>query len=528
MFNCYAINFYVATNGNNSNTGTLLSPYATIDYVVNNKMNPGDVLLVRGGVYKFSTYLRKSGTATALITIKNYPGELPELNGWSSNGQMSTGNGFGNDNGAYLSNIKIEGFYITGFYRGIGFNWCNECNASLSNSNQTQNNAGNNRGNNIQIVYNVVDGCGQNGISVNFTSNVIVQRNVVSRTGYEKNSGSWSSGISLLGVSGNNRVDANVSFHHIDVSGNNTDGNGIIIDLSYDGINGNANTQVSNNICFNNGGAGISVTRSSKVTVLNNSTYNDVQTLGAFWGELTVSTLGAYTNLNNIKLINNIFYPKNGGKSIGVDGRYPQYIALNTNNLIGGGILQYKNASTRDFSLKTSQSTAIDKGNDNYNYVTNDNGFKLSDILVAGIDPGSPSWYTHKPNVAFIKSKGGLSGCFVTHARKQLAKTDIGAIESPVTETTLDNDSFEIDPSLETKVLLSPNPFENEFKMKINKKIIATDIFIYDILGNPQQFRLENTNDNSYSVSASNLANGIYFLKLKNEDKQIVLKIIKK
>jgi hypothetical protein len=529
IFNCYATNFYVSTNGNNSNTGTFLLPFATIDYAVNNKMSPGDVLFVRGGVYKFSTYLSKSGSTNALITVKNYTGEMPELNGWSTTGTMSTGNGFGNANGVFLSNIRIEGFYITGFYRGIGFNWCDPCNSSLSNGNQTQNNPSNSKGTNIQVVYNVVDGCGQNGISVNFTSNLVIERNVVSRTGYEIASTSWSSGISLLGISGYNRVDSNVSFHHIDVSSNNTDGNGIIIDLSYDGINNDANTQVTNNICFNNGGSGIQVTRSSKVTAVNNSTYNNVQKLSSFWGEFTVAGTNAY-HPNNIQLVNNILYPKSGGNSIGIDGNFPNQISANVNNLLGlTGEIQYKNAQARDFSLKTAQSTAIDKGNDNYTFLTNDNGYALTDILVAGVDAGSPSWYTHRPNVAFIKSKGGLSGCFVTHARKQLVKTDIGAIESPINDTSLTDDSFQIDPNSErTKITILPNPFENVFNIQINKKIIASDVSIYNILGKSQQFTLENNDDNSYRVNTSNLASGVYFLKIKTEDKQRTLKIVKK
>jgi parallel beta-helix repeat protein len=435
-----AATYYVAPNGNNGNTGTLQSPFATIDYAVNNKLSPGDILLVRGGLYKTTgVYLTKSGTATALITIKNYPGELPEINGWDATGtNMNSGNGFGNGSysngaGANLSHIRIEGFYITGFYSGIGINWCQSCNDELVKATQT-NNGGYLQGTNIQIAYNIVDGCGRNGISVFFSSNVVIERNVVSRTGYVAASGSWSSGINLLGASGYNRIDSNVSFHNVDVSSYNTDGNGIIVDLSYDGIANNANTQVTNNICFNNGGAGIAITRSSKVTVLNNSTYNNVQKLPPFWGELTISSTAAYRENSN-QIVNNILYPKTGGNSIGIDGNYLNQISVDANNLKGTGVLQYKNAVTRDFSLKTSQSTAIDKGNAGYSFLTNDFGYVLTDILTAGAATGSFPWYTHYPNITYIKSKGGLGGCYVSHARKQLTAVDIGAIESAAPAT---------------------------------------------------------------------------------------------
>jgi parallel beta-helix repeat protein len=524
-FQSFAASYYVATNGSNANSGNLEKPFATIEYAVNSKMSPGDVLFVRGGVYKFNTYLSKSGTSNAMITIKNYPGELPEINGWN-NGNLNTGNGFGNGMGAYLSHIRIEGFYVTGFYRGIGINWCTPCNTELSKYDQTRN-AGYVQGTNIQIAYNVVDGCGQNGISVFFSSNVVIERNVVSRTGFETASGSWSSGINMLGASGYNRIDANVSFHHVDVSGHNTDGNGIIVDLSYDGINNNANTQVTNNICFNNGGSGIQITRSSKVTVLNNTTYNNVQTLPSFWGEFTISSTPAYRTNSN-QLVNTILFPKQGGKSIGIDGNFPNQISVDANNL-KAGVIQYKNAGARDFSLKTDQSTAINKGNAGYSFLSNDNGYILTDILTAGTAPGSFSWYTHYPNIAYIKSRGGLGGCFVTHPRRQLAVTDIGAIESPEAASVVLGIESEVKELTLEKlaIVISPNPFSNEFNFKSNQKISPSDIVLYDVLGKSQHITLENRADNSYKVNTAHLAKGVYVLKLKTDNEHKTIKIIK-
>jgi Secretion system C-terminal sorting domain len=525
VFQAHATNYYVAVNGSNSNAGSLQNPFATIEYAVNSKMNPGDVLFVRGGIYKFNTYLSKSGTPSAMITIKNYPGELPEINGWN-NGIMNTGNGFGNGSGANLSHIRIEGFHVTGFYRGIGINWCTPCNTELSRYDQTRNN-GYLQGTNIQIAYNVVDGCGQNGISVFFSSNVVIERNLVSRTGFEVASGSWSSGINLLGASGYNRIDSNVSFHHVDVSGNNTDGNGIIVDLSYDGINNNANTQVTNNISFNNGGSGIQITRSSKVTVLNNSTYNNVQTLPSFWGEFTISSTPAYRTNGN-QIVNTILFPKSGGKSIGIDGNFPNQISVDANNL-KGGVIQYKNAGIRDFSLKTAQSTAINKGNSGYSFLTNDNGYILTNIVTAGASPGSFSWYTHYPNIGYIKSRGGLGGCFVAHPRRQLSITDIGAIESAVPSTAkLSNDNISKTVSSDkSNFTIYPNPFKNEFNFKSNVKIQSSNISLHNILGQSEQFKIESINDNNYRINTTNLASGVYFFKINTTDESKTLKIIK-
>ncbi len=72
---------YVATNGNDNNAGTLSSPYATLSHAVNNSQ-PGDVIVMRGGVYLHDDTIRInniSGTASKPITVFAYPGEQPIL-----------------------------------------------------------------------------------------------------------------------------------------------------------------------------------------------------------------------------------------------------------------------------------------------------------------------------------------------------------------------------------------------------------------------------------------------------------------
>ena len=65
--------YYVATNGSDSNAGTLAAPLATIQKAVS-LVSAGGTIAVRGGTYALSTNITisKSGTSSAPITLTNY------------------------------------------------------------------------------------------------------------------------------------------------------------------------------------------------------------------------------------------------------------------------------------------------------------------------------------------------------------------------------------------------------------------------------------------------------------------------
>ena len=70
--NCYAqaASWYVATNGNDNNAGTLASPFKTLTAAIE-AANPGDDILLRGGNYQSNEIrINKSD-----LHIKSYPGE---------------------------------------------------------------------------------------------------------------------------------------------------------------------------------------------------------------------------------------------------------------------------------------------------------------------------------------------------------------------------------------------------------------------------------------------------------------------
>ncbi|WP_157208985.1 T9SS type A sorting domain-containing protein [Mariniflexile maritimum] len=83
----FAQNVYVATNGNDTNNGTIGSPFKTFSKAIST-MSAGDVCIIRGGIYEEELLVNKSGTAGNYLTFKAATGEVVEIratsqiNGW--------------------------------------------------------------------------------------------------------------------------------------------------------------------------------------------------------------------------------------------------------------------------------------------------------------------------------------------------------------------------------------------------------------------------------------------------------------
>ena len=80
LFYAHAINYYVASNGLDTNNGTLSLPFLSIQHG-SNQLNPGDTLFVREGTYFEKIYLNTSGTIGSPITITNYQNEEAIIDG---------------------------------------------------------------------------------------------------------------------------------------------------------------------------------------------------------------------------------------------------------------------------------------------------------------------------------------------------------------------------------------------------------------------------------------------------------------
>ena len=72
--------YYVSPLGNDSSTGTLEQPFATVQHGLN-QLLAGDTLILRAGNYHESVTVARSGTASAPITLADYPGETATLIG---------------------------------------------------------------------------------------------------------------------------------------------------------------------------------------------------------------------------------------------------------------------------------------------------------------------------------------------------------------------------------------------------------------------------------------------------------------
>ena len=107
----WAATYYVDVNGNNANPGSAAQPWRTLQYAAD-RVAAGDTIIVKAGAYA-GFRIGKTGTASALITIKADAGARPLLNALSAaNRHQSIIEIESFD--ATLSYIVIEGFEITG------------------------------------------------------------------------------------------------------------------------------------------------------------------------------------------------------------------------------------------------------------------------------------------------------------------------------------------------------------------------------------------------------------------------------
>jgi hypothetical protein len=90
----YPVIYYVASDGKDSNPGTLDYPFRTLNFAIS-AAKPGDTIFVRGGVYFCSGIISidKSGQAGEPIRLRAYPGENPvfDFSATKGNGFLITG-----------------------------------------------------------------------------------------------------------------------------------------------------------------------------------------------------------------------------------------------------------------------------------------------------------------------------------------------------------------------------------------------------------------------------------------------------
>lgn len=105
-------NYYIAPTGSDSGAGTLASPWKTIKYG-SAKLTAGKTLCARGGTYygQAGAIWNSSGTASAPVTFKNYPGEKPVFDGqWGDTGTEGDFLVFTNNSHVVVDGITAQRF----------------------------------------------------------------------------------------------------------------------------------------------------------------------------------------------------------------------------------------------------------------------------------------------------------------------------------------------------------------------------------------------------------------------------------
>lgn len=334
---------YVAKTGSATGNGTKNAPFATIPQALE-QVQPGDTVEVGAGEYiePKGVSFKKSGRPNAWIHLRAAAGKRPKLvtSGWS-----------GIEFRGGISYVEVEGFELQ---------W-------VENPEVTKENGAPIHGSgiapmygshHIRILNNIVHGYGTGGIVSLDCDYLHIEGNTVYNTA--KTSPYGGSAISLCRafnfdekpgyhnvVRGNICYDNELKVVVLETSGGNgrtlTDGNGIIIDV-FNRSRKNPliphqqdregpleayrhRTLVENNLLFDNGGRGIHAFRSSRVDILNNTTYLNQKSADINAGELTA------IESNEVVLANNISY---GQKAKRINNQDGSTKVIWLNNLLAG------------------------------------------------------------------------------------------------------------------------------------------------------------------------------------------------
>jgi len=284
---------YVSANGADTNSGVSPPAPKTL-HGASSISKPGDVICLLGGTYKLSStfYPEQSGTANAWIVYKNYgDGDVQFV--WAADASAADINMFH----FYSRTFPAGKSYIE--IRGLKFDGNNTASAALKCAGSHH----------LRFIDNTIQNTGESGIATKFCDYVTAIGNKIHHTGYNQG---WSSGISY---NSHQWFDTYPGFHSVavnnfisgnyDNSSHQTEGNGIIIDLSDSSYNFNsANTPpvlVANNVVYGNGGRCIIAFVVTNVWVVNNTCYkNSLDLRQSSIGEFAASSSKNSYFINNI------------------------------------------------------------------------------------------------------------------------------------------------------------------------------------------------------------------------------------
>ncbi|MDJ1493012.1 fibronectin type III domain-containing protein [Cytophagaceae bacterium DM2B3-1] len=303
-----ATNYYVRTDGNDSNTGTSNSASGAFRTITKACAiaQPGDVVNINDGIYVEGEILanNKNGSKTNVLTIRAINKHKAIIQSVSGGSAIFMNNSKG---------VVLDGLEVTfqnpanSYYFGI-----------LS----------------VDSYYITVKNCfvhdiGSSGIQLNNGEYFVIENNIVRDNA--KNTGNPNgSGISIYHpkytsgyVTGewgiivrNNICFENICTYPLPGYETPVDGNGIILD-DFENEQGGGQTGgythpslVENNLSFNNGGRGIHIYHSDNLTVRNNTLYHNNTELSKYYafgwnGDLNMDVSVGSKVYNNIVVMNN-------------------------------------------------------------------------------------------------------------------------------------------------------------------------------------------------------------------------------
>src|SRR4051794_2380209 len=400
--------FYVAVDGDNGANGSASAPWRTIGRAMQQKLVPGDEVVVKPGTYTEQVWINQGGSADAHLTIRSeVPGQAKIL---PPAGAYSTVN-------LRANYVVVDGFDVKG---GSGHA------IDAENVHHTK------------VLHNTAHDSGGSGIQYNASEFITIEGNVAfnnaSTNGYQ------TSGISIYqsrNITGDKTTEGfrtivrdNISHHNVEtaaIGGEHTDGNGIIIDDFQSTQNSNFPsytfpTLVENNLAYLNGGKGIQVTWSDNVTVRNNTAWhNNLDNLntGTWRAELSNQQSSHNTWVNNVAISD----PTVNGNNTAV-GNYSYGGYVNTGTAWHNNITF--NGTIGNASVKT------DGGN---------TGLSVADGNKLGVNPllQQPSTDFHlqdgSPAINAGTSSYGLGSTDLYGGPRAVGVVDIGADERDSTIT---------------------------------------------------------------------------------------------
>jgi len=300
---------FASPSGSDSNSGTSSSSPKSFQGAANST-RPGSVVCLLGGTYNLSSsfYPSISGTPSSWIVYKNYD-STPVNFVWTGSANASAmfymGSGSFPSGPAYLEfqglNLNGNGNAADGFF----------CRGS----------------HHLRFLSNSISNTGGSGIASIDCDYLTSDHNLINHNGYIPSSAanpSWYSWTSAISYNSTQWFDNYSGFHHIisnniitgeiDQSSHQTDGNGIILDLSsgsYDPSTANTPPAlIINNVVYGNGGRCIVAYVVTNFWIVNNTCYNnDLDTSENGFGSIEPSDSHNGYIINNIAVAYSTGHP---------------------------------------------------------------------------------------------------------------------------------------------------------------------------------------------------------------------------